>query len=165
MENTKKILLVDDDEDILLTLKTILTSKGYQVITACNSKEGIEMLRNEKPDLAILDVMMTTPYEGFELARQMLSSDEFKDIPFLIQSSIDILMTSKSSVQEMAREYRKNPDFKDLRVILVKNVVDNTAGIDYMDEQGNSHWFPVKGFVRKPIDAEKILYEIEKHIG
>lgn len=165
MKTSKKILIVDDDMDVIITLQTLLKSNGYEVITAMNKEEGLEKLRNDPPDLAILDVMMTTPFEGFELAEQMLASDEFKNIPFLIQSSIDILTTTKASVQEMAREYRKDPNFKDLRVLLVKNINDGTAGIDYMDENGKTHWFFVRGFIRKPVDGKKILPEIEKHIA
>ncbi len=165
METTKKkILIVDDDIDVITAMKAILNKAGYEVITAMNKKEGLENLRAKKPDLAILDVMMTTHFEGFELAQEILKSPEFKNMPTLIQSSIDILVTSKSTVQEMAREYRKDPNFKDLQVLLVKNITDGTAGIDYMDEKGNSHWFNVNGFIKKPVDAKKILDEIEKHI-
>ncbi len=165
METTKKrILIVDDDIDVITTMKAILTREGYEVIPAMNKTEGMEKLRSEKPDLAILDVMMTTHYEGFELAQEMLNNPEFRDVPFLIQSSIDVLVTSKASVQEMAREYRKDPSFKDLQVLLVKNITDGSAGIDYKDEEGKSHWFPVRGFIRKPVEAKKILEEIKKHI-
>ena len=166
METTKKrILLVDDDIDVITLLKAILTKEGYEVISAVNKKEGLEKLRNERPDLAILDVMMTTHYEGFEMAQEILNNPEFKDIPFLIQSSIDILVTSKASVQEMASEYRKDPSFKDLQVILVKNITDGTAGIDYKGEDGKTYWFPVRGFIRKPVDGPKIIAEIKKHIN
>ncbi|MDX9697007.1 MAG: response regulator [Bacteroidales bacterium] len=164
METKKKILIVDDDIDVITALQTILVKAGYEVFSAMSKEEGLEMLRSVKPNLAILDVMMTTQYEGFELAQEILQNPEFKDIPFLIQSSIEILVTSKSSVQQMAREYRENPDFKDLQVLLFKNIADGTAGIDYRAENGKSYWFPVKGFIRKPVDAQKILPEIEKHI-
>lgn len=165
METAKKsILIVDDDIDVITTMKAILTREGYEVIPAMNKNEALEKLRGEKPDLAILDVMMTTHYEGFELAQEMLNNPEFKDVPFLIQSSIDVLVTSKASVQEMAREYRKDPSFKDLQVLLVKNITDGSAGIDYKDEDGKSHWFPVRGFIRKPVEARKILEEVKKHI-
>lgn len=164
MESKKRILIVDDDIDVITAIETILVKQGYEVFSAMNKKEGVEMLRKIQPNLAILDVMMTTPFEGFELAQEILNNPEFKDIPFLIQSSIDILMTSNASIQAMAHEYRQNPDFKDLQVLLLKNISDGTAGIDYKGEDGKSHWFSVKGFIRKPVDANKILPEIEKHI-
>jgi len=165
METKKKILIVDDDIDVITVIKSVLSKAGYEVHSAMNKVDGIEKMRSIKPNLAILDVMMTTQYEGFELAQEILNNPEFSSIPFLIQSSIDILVTSKVSVQEMAREYRKDPNFKDLQVLLVKNISDGTAGIDYKAEDGNVYWFPVRGFIRKPVDAKKILEEIEKHIS
>ncbi len=164
MMETKKILLVDDDIDVITVMKAVLTKEGYEVVHAMNKNEGLEKLRSEKPNLAILDVMMTTHYEGFELAQEILMNPEFKDVPFLIQSSIDILITSKAGIQEMAREFRKDPNFKDLQVILVKNISDGTAGIDYKDEEGKNHWFPVCGFIRKPVDSKKLKEEVQKHI-
>jgi CheY-like chemotaxis protein len=164
MEAKKKILIVDDDIDVITVIETILTKAGYEVHSAMNKKEGIEKLRKVNPNLAILDVMMTTHFEGFELAQEILNNPEFKEIPFLMQSSIDILVTSNASIQTVAREFRQDPNFKDLQVLLIKNNYDGSAGIDYKGEDGLSHWFPVKGFVRKPVDAKKILPEIEKHI-
>lgn len=164
METKKRILIVDDDIDVITMVKAILEKEGYEVISALNKKEGLEKLRKEKPDLAILDVMMTTYFEGFEMAQEMLNNPEFKDIPFLIQTSIDVLVTSKLAVQEMAREFRKDPNFKDLRVLLVKNIIDDTAGIDYLGEDGKSYWFPVNGFIRKPVEAQKLLEEVKKHL-
>lgn len=158
----RKILIVDDDVDIINVLETILTKEGYDVVSANNKKEGFEMMKSEKPDLAILDVMMTTHFEGFEMAREILETPEFKNLPFLIQTSIDILTTTKASVQDMAREFRKDPNYKDLQVLLVKNVTDGSAGIDYRTESGESVWFPVHGFVRKPVDASRILPEVKR---
>jgi CheY-like chemotaxis protein len=165
METKKKILIVDDDIDVITVLEAILIKNGYEVHSAMNKVEGIEKLRSVNPDLAILDVMMTTQFEGFELAQQILNSKEFNHIPFLMQSSIDILMTNKPGIQEMAREFRKDPNFKDLQVILIKNIEDGSAGIDYKAEDGTSHFFPVRGFIRKPVDAQKILPEIAKYIN
>lgn len=162
MENKKKILIVDDDIDVIAVVKTILENENYEVVTASGKNEAIEQLRNEKPDLAILDVMMTTHYEGFELANEMLNNDEFKEVPFLIQTSIDVLTTTKASVQEMAREFRKDPNYKDLQVLFVKNVSSGTAGVDYRTEEGKSVFFPVGGFIRKPIDRVKLLDGINK---
>ncbi len=164
MKTAKKILIVDDDIDIITVMQTILKKEGYEVITAMSKSEGLEKMLNEKPDLAILDVMMTTHYEGFELAQEILSNEELRNIPFLIQTSIDVLVTTKASVQEMAREFRKDPNFKDLQVLLVKNTTNDTAGIDYKGEDGKTYWFPVNGFIRKPVEAKKVLSEIEKHI-
>lgn len=161
--NTKaKIVIVDDDIDIITAVKSILTSKGYEVISANDKSEGIELIKNEKPDLAILDVMMTTQFEGFELAKKLTEDADLKNMPIIIQTSIDVLTTTKSSVQEMARQFRMDPAFSDLRVILVKDIVSGKAGVDYMNENGSVVWFPVNAFVKKPVSADVLLPEIER---
>ncbi|HOS16445.1 MAG TPA: response regulator [Bacteroidales bacterium] len=158
----KKILIIDDDIDVITIVETILKKEGYEVISANNKIEGMKKIRAEKPDLAILDVMMTTHYEGFELAKEITDDPELRKMPFLMQTSIDILTTTKPDVQAMAHEFRKNPGFKDLHVILIKDINSGKAGIDYLSEKGESIWFPVHGFVRKPVDGKKILSEIQR---
>ena len=162
MNTTKKILIVDDDIDIITVVESVLKSKGYQVISANDKVEGLEMIKTEKPDLAILDVMMTTPYEGFELAKEIVENPTMKDLPVIMQTSIDVLETTKPYVQEMARQFRHDPAFSDLRVILVKDVVSCSAGVDYFSEEGNNIWFPVNAFVKKPVSAEVLLPEVER---
>lgn len=159
---TKKILIVDDDVDVITVIETILKKDGYEVISANDKKEGLAKIKSEKPDLAILDVMMTTHYEGFELAQEILADENLAKIPVLIQTSIDVLVTTRADVQAMAREFRKDPNYSALQVLLVKNVQSNEAGIDYRSEDGNNVWFPVSGFVRKPVEGEKVLAEIKR---
>jgi CheY-like chemotaxis protein len=162
---TKKIVIVDDDIDVITIIQTILSKEGYKVTFANDKVEGMKKIKEEKPDLAILDVMMTTHYEGFELAKEINDDPELKGMKVLMQTSIDILTTTKPDVQEMAREFRKNPGFKDLHVILVKDINTGKAGVDYLSEDGKSIWFPVDGFVRKPVDAKIIVPEIKKILG
>jgi len=159
-----KILIVDDDIDVITVMQTILEKEGYQVIVANSKTEGLNLARSEKPNLAILDVMMSTQYEGFEMASAMHSEADLAQIPVVIQSSIDVFVTNNPSVQEMAREYRKNPQYKDLQVLLIKNVQSGNAGIDYLSEEGKNTWVPVSGFLRKPVDPSRLLPEIEKLI-
>ena len=162
---TKKILLVDDDIDVVTAVETILRKEGYEVISASDKKEGMRMIREEKPDMAILDVMMTTHYEGFELAKEIMDDPELSKVPVLMQSSIEVLTTTKPDVQAMAREFRKNPGFKDLHVILIRDVNTGQAGVDYLAEDGSTIWFPVDGFLRKPVDPKKLPGEVKRIIG
>ena len=160
--NTKKILIVDDDVDVINVLQTILEHEGYTVVSANDKKEGLESARTEKPDLAILDVMMTTQFEGFELAKELTEDEAFKDMPVVMQTSIDVLTTTKSSVQEMAREFRMDPMFQELQVLLIKDVNSGNAGVDYKAEDGKSIFLNVDGFLRKPVDSSKLLPEIDR---
>lgn len=163
MENTKKILMVDDDIDVITAVETILLKKeGYKIMSANDKTEGLAKAIEIKPDVAILDVMMETQYEGFELAKEIAEHEELKGTKILIQSSIDVLTTSNPSIQAMARDYRNNPENKDLQVILIKNLHEGTAGIDYRSANGETVWVPVNGFLHKPVDPQKITAELEK---
>ncbi|MBM4157531.1 MAG: response regulator [Ignavibacteria bacterium] len=64
------IVVIDDDPDIREASSLILNSKGYEVITASNPKEGYDLVISKKPDLIILDVMMDEPDDGFFLAQK-----------------------------------------------------------------------------------------------
>lgn len=71
MSNSKKVLLVDDDQDILVQLVAVLQPHGYQVATAVSRDDAEERLLTVKPDVAILDVMMEQPDSGFVLAHHL----------------------------------------------------------------------------------------------
>lgn len=82
----KKILIIDDDVDIITAYGAYFQSQGYQIKTAYNSTKGRIQINEFSPDLIILDVMMEQPDEGFVFAQQLL--DEKVNIPVIITSSI-----------------------------------------------------------------------------
>ena len=161
---TTKILIVDDDEDVLIVMKTILSKKGFNVVTAYSKEEGLLKIKEELPDIAILDVMMATHYEGFEMAKAINDDPLLNKIPILMQTSIEVLYTSSPYVQDMAREFRKKDSYKDLNVLLVKDIATGNTGIDYLSEEGKTIWFPVDGFIAKPFDINRFLPELERII-
>ncbi len=87
MENTK-ILIVDDDLDLTKALKVTLESENYSVVTASDRTEGMEKIKAERPDLVILDVMMATWEDGFEMARELKKNSQFKNIPILMLTGV-----------------------------------------------------------------------------
>lgn len=86
MTDTKKILIVDDDPNIRLFSRTVLTAGGYQCVTASSAKEGLMLAKSEQPDLVVLDIMMEEVDSGFQAARE-LAADR-PDMPILMLSSI-----------------------------------------------------------------------------
>ena len=162
MKNIKKILLVDDDIDIINSIKPVLEHKGFEVIFAHNKKDGYKLAMDEKPDLAILDVMMDTHYEGFELAYEIRTNPELKDMKIAMHTSIEVFTTTNPSIQDMAREIRKDPTNKDLRVVLIKNVKQGNAGIDYFTEDRHNVFISVNEFLPKPMDISKIMSVVEE---
>ncbi|MFN0118694.1 MAG: response regulator [Elusimicrobiota bacterium] len=78
-----KILVVDDEKDVVELLKFLLEKDGYQVITAYNGREGLDLARAELPNLILLDVMMPE-MDGYTVQTQLLASPKTKDIPIII---------------------------------------------------------------------------------
>lgn len=83
----KKILLVDDDLDLLEQNKILLESKGFNVVTAEGSKKGWEVFKQEKPDAAILDLIMEEHDSGFILSYKIKKDEHGKNIPVYILTS------------------------------------------------------------------------------
>ena len=82
-------MIVDDDPDYINVVKTILEREQYTVITAGDKTEGMEKIRAEKPDLAILDVMMHAWQDGFEMSRQLKKDPQFKNMPVLMLTAVE----------------------------------------------------------------------------
>jgi DNA-binding response OmpR family regulator len=88
MKNAK-ILIVDDDLDLTKALKVTLESENYSVVTASERMEGMEKIKAERPDLIILDVMMATWQDGFEMARNLRKDSQFnKNTPILMLTGV-----------------------------------------------------------------------------
>jgi CheY-like chemotaxis protein len=83
-----KILVVDDDPDFVLNSRAILEAEGYEVIDACNGSQALPLMRRERPDLILLDVMMSTTLEGLEVCREVRSDPDLQDVPIIMISSI-----------------------------------------------------------------------------
>ncbi|MFC2034017.1 response regulator transcription factor [Chloroflexota bacterium] len=85
----EKILIVDDDPDILDAMTMIIESRGYQVVTARDGLEGLANLKAENPDLLILDLMMPK-LDGFGVCKELQDPrwSKFKKMPILILTSV-----------------------------------------------------------------------------
>lgn len=83
-----KILVVDDDPDFVEATRIILEANGYEVISASDGSEGLLMVREEKPDLVILDVMMSSILDGLNMSWKMQEDPELRNIPILMVTSI-----------------------------------------------------------------------------
>jgi len=82
-----KILVIDDEADVITYLKTFLEKNDFQVLTASNGEEAIQVARKEKPDLVTLDIMM--PQEsGVRFYRKMKKEEDLKDTPIIVISGM-----------------------------------------------------------------------------
>ena len=101
---SQKILIVDDDRDLVASLAQVLKGNGYDVAVAHSGADGLKALRTERPDLVILDVMMETDTAGFEAAdvirsrRETSKYREFRDVPIVILTAIGQVTNSRFSM-------------------------------------------------------------------
>ncbi len=98
----KKILLIDDEEDLVSILKDRLEAEGFEVVSAFNGEKGIELARSELPDLIILDILMPR-MTGHEVWTTLQKEPMLKKIPLLILSA-KMQATDKFWGQKMNRD-------------------------------------------------------------
>jgi len=79
----KKILVVDDEIQLIELVQTRLEANGYEVITANDGEEGLEKAKSEKPDLIILDVMMPK-MDGYKVCSLLKNDEQYKNIPIIL---------------------------------------------------------------------------------
>jgi DNA-binding response OmpR family regulator len=84
-----KILVVDDDPDVLEAIGIVLEANGYEVITALDGLEGLAKLKEERPDLMVLDLLMPR-MDGFEVCKELKDPRRAKyaHVPIIILSSV-----------------------------------------------------------------------------
>jgi len=93
----RKILVVDDEQDILLLVRITLEAEGYEVITAVNGREAVDRLVADKPDLLVTDVMMPE-MDGFEVLENLKQNVETEGIPV-------IMLTARTDARDMFRAW------------------------------------------------------------
>jgi CheY-like chemotaxis protein len=123
MSGKKTVLLVDDDEDFVAQNRLLLEDSGYRVRTAHSGRQCLEEVCARKPDLIILDMMMESENEGFDLSRELRNSEYTKGIPLVMITSINDL-----------RPFRIEPDHTWLPVdALIEKPVDPPLLLDVVN--------------------------------
>jgi CheY-like chemotaxis protein len=83
-----KVLMIDDDPEFVEAISNLLDARGYDVHTASNGRDGVAKAKVENPDIILLDVMMTTKDEGFNVARELHENETLRSTPIIIMTGI-----------------------------------------------------------------------------
>ena len=83
-----KVLVADDDPDFVEITRMILELHGFEVNSAMNGQDALAQMRQDRPDLVVLDVMMSYVLDGLDVTREMDADAELRDIPVIMISSI-----------------------------------------------------------------------------
>lgn len=127
-----KILIVDDDPDIVETLKIILEANAYQVSSAESGSECLNIIKEVDPDLIILDVIMDTLTEGFQVSYQLHNPDPKSEYA----------------------KYAKRP-------ILMLTSIGREMKMKFFPKKDGGY-LPVEDFVEKPIQSQVLLEKVKK---
>lgn len=98
----KTILIIEDEEDMVYAIALQLKTAGFKVISAADGQEGLEKVRKEKPDLIILDLMLSK-IDGYKVSRMIKFDERYKDIPIVMLTS-----RSQESDKELGFEVGAN---------------------------------------------------------
>jgi len=120
MPNATKVLLVDDEPNILLPLRYLLETAGYEVFAATEGQEALQLADQYQPDLAVLDVMMPG-MNGFELARQLRAKAAFAKLRI-------VFLTARGATQDRSEGYRSGAE------LYLTKPFDNATLLHTIDE-------------------------------
>lgn len=98
-----KILIVDDDPDLVEAVTMILESKDYDVIAAYGGIEGLEKAKTEEPDLIVLDVMMPDK-DGYAVCKELKGDSQYSKIPILLLTAVVSKISTTRYTQQMGLE-------------------------------------------------------------
>lgn len=129
--NKSKVLLVDDDVDFVKANELALKAAGFEVQSAFNGKDGFSIAVKGNVDVVVLDVMMETPDEGFNLARMLRKDEKTKNIPL-------IMLTSVNKVNE-----------------------ESGYTFTFSDKDRDDMWLPIDKFLDKPVKPEKLVETVK----
>ncbi len=124
-DKKKKILAIDDDPDILVSVGTILEKSGYEVICAEGGRQAIDYLESDdpdmKPDLIILDIMMPI-VSGWDVHRELKCNSKWKDIPVIFLTARGTETAKEMAADRGCLYVRKPFDVKDLKKKIKKEL-------------------------------------------
>ena len=149
-----KLLVVDDVQTNVLLLKALLGREGYGILVANNGQEALEVIRNENPDLILLDVMMPG-MDGFEVAER-LKSEEFRcEIPIIFLTALDDTQSIVNGFKLGVGDFISKPFRKEELMVRIKHQLSLVAARRIIEEKNEE--------LRKTIAGRDKMYSVIAH--
>ena len=123
------VLLIDDDRDIHVAIEAILRPLGYRVIGCRTGPSGLAELRRVRPDIVLLDIMLSAPEEGIDLAREFRADPKFRNISVILISSIGNHVSVKSLLELPAAAYLEKPFQPEVLQATIERVLRSGGGV------------------------------------
>ena len=119
-----KVLVIDDEPDVLMLCRVNLEHAGHDVLVAESGEAGLELARNERPDLIVLDLMMPN-MDGFEVLEELAAAGVTRDVPVLI-------LTARTRMDDKVRGWRAGADAYLTKPFTPATLVDDVERLEEM---------------------------------
>ena len=149
-----KLLVVDDVQTNVLLLKALLSKDGYGILVANNGQEALEVIRNENPDLILLDVMMPG-MDGFEVAERLKSEEYRCEIPIIFLTALDDTQSIDNGFKLGAGDFISKPFRKEELMVRIKHQLSLVAARRIIEEKNEE--------LRKTIAGRDKMYSVIAH--
>ena len=149
-----KLLVVDDVQTNVLLLKALLSKEGYGILVANNGQEALEVIRNENPDLILLDVMMPG-MDGFEVAERLKSEEYGCEIPIIFLTALDDTQSIVNGFKLGAGDFISKPFRKEELMVRIKHQLSLVAARRIIEEKNEE--------LRKTIAGRDKMYSVIAH--
>ena len=149
-----KLLVVDDVQTNVLLLKALLGKEGYGILVANNGQEALEVIRNENPDLILLDVMMHG-LDGFEVAERLKSEEYRCEIPIIFLTALDDTQSIVNGFKLGAGDFISKPFRKEELMVRIKHQLSLVAARRIIEEKNEE--------LRKTIAGRDKMYSVSAH--
>ena len=149
-----KLLVVDDVQTNVLLLKALLSKEGYGILVANNGQEALEVIRNENPDLILLDVMMPG-MDGFEVAERLKSEEYRCEIPIIFLTALDDTQSIVNGFKLGAGDFISKPFRKEELMVIIKHQLSLVAARRIIEEKNEE--------LRKTIAGRDKMYSVIAH--
>ncbi len=160
---SKRILIVDDNPQVLKLLNISLSKAGYQIYEAENGEEGLKVLGQEKPDLVISDMMMPK-MDGMEFCWMVRETSLIPSVPFIFLTSFEDRDTAIRGFRAGADEYLKKPIDRKQLLDIVANLLNRHDRLKVMSEPESSKGF--SGNLQELSIVELVqMYNLNKKSG
>jgi putative two-component system response regulator len=157
MGDRKKILVVDDEEQNVKLLSSLLTAEGYETVTASNGREAVEKVKTVFPDLVLMDIMMPD-MDGYEACSIIKNDSELLHIPVVIVTALSDRKSKLRGLEVSANEFLTKPIDRIELILRVKNLLRIKEYEDFVV----SHNQLLEQEVRKrTYDLQKAMEEVE----
>jgi len=130
-----KILVIDDEKPFLEMMTIRLESHGYEVITACDGGEGLEMAKSESPDLILLDIMMPE-IDGFDVCTLLKNNKQYSGIPIIMCTAMAQKVDIETSIDVGADAYIAKPIDHDILLNKIEELLEKPSSVGEENEVG-----------------------------